>query len=82
MSKAIVVATITKNRRETLRVALDSYQGHDLLDVRVCVPLAAHAQTLTPTKAGVSVRLGLLPELIAALRQAEEKARELGLLDG
>lgn len=80
MGKPLVIATFAKNRKETLRVALDQYQGHNLLDVRAMVQLADHADTLTPTAKGVSLNVALIPELRAALAEAETKAREMGWL--
>lgn len=81
MTAPLIVATFPKNRRgEHVRVALENFRGHDLADIRVCVPLAEHAPTLTPTKTGLSVNVALLPELIAALQSAEVKAREIGML--
>lgn len=76
----VVVATLEKNARERLRISLDHWRGHDLVDLRVCVPLAEHDRTLVPTKAGVSVRVALLPELIESLQAAEVAARAQGLL--
>ncbi len=78
MSKALIVATFPKNQRETVRVALDQYQGHNLIDVRVMVPLAAHAAALTVTAKGISMNVALLPELRRALDDAEAQARKLG----
>jgi hypothetical protein len=82
MSAPTIVRELTKNRRETLRIALDRYQGVDLLDIRVCVDLTESSGIQTPTKKGVSVRVDLLPDLIEALCDAETRARELGLLRG
>jgi len=76
-----VIATFAKNSREILRVALDNYRGHDLVDLRVCAPLAEHADTLIPTKSGVSLRVHLLPELIRGLQAAELEARARGVLE-
>lgn len=79
MGKPVVeIARFAKNRNETLRIALDEWQGHRLLDVRVLVPLASHTDALTPTGKGVSINVALIPDLRAALDQAEAQARELG----
>ena len=67
-----------KNKRETLRIALDHYRGCDLVDVRVCVELTSVAGVLTPTAKGVALSIAKLPALIEALTAAEAKARELG----
>lgn len=80
MNAPIVISSFAKNGRETVRVALETFKGHDLVDIRVCVPLADHAATPIPTKAGLAVNVALLPELIAALEAARAKAQELGVL--
>ena len=74
-----LIATLRKNAAEEVRVSLDEFKGHDLISLRVwCDPYAGDARV--PTKRGLSVSVRLLPELIAALRQAEAEAREAGLL--
>ena len=78
--RPVVVALLAKNSRETVRVALDSYRGSALVDVRVCVELTATSGLLTPTGKGVSLAVAKLPELLAALTAAEAKVRELGLI--
>lgn len=78
--RLVVIATLEKNSRETVRVALDRYRGCDLVDVRVCVELTASSGVQTPTAKGVSLAVCRLPALVAALTAAEAKARELGLI--
>ena len=78
--KPLIIATLTKNARESVRVALDEFRGHNLLDLRVVVPLAAHAATLTPTGKGISVNVAMIPSLRAALADAEARAIVLGWL--
>jgi len=82
MSDPIVIASLLKNRRESLRIALDRYQGVDLVDLRVTVDISESSGIATPTKKGVTFRVEMLPDLIAALGQAETRARELGLIGG
>lgn len=81
MTEPIVIAVLPKNRREALRIALDHYRGTDLVDLRVVVELSETSGLATPTRKGLAVRVEMLPDLIAALAQAEAKARELGLLE-
>ncbi len=72
---------IEKNKAEELRVALKRYKGHDYVDIRTYVePYADEGQGRVPTKKGVTLALTKLPELIAALQQAESEARAAGLL--
>ena len=75
-----LIATIPKNKTEEIRVGLDEYKGHDLVSLRVWADPYAGAERV-PTKRGLSGSVRLLPELIAALQQAEAAAREAGLLD-
>ena len=73
------IATLRKNSTEEIRVGLDEYKGHDLISLRVWADPYAGDERV-PTKKGLSVNVRLLPELIAALREAEALAREAGLL--
>ena len=74
-----VVATFPKNARERVQVELTRYREHDLVDLRVYVDTGAD---WVPTPKGVALRVALLPELVAALTEAERQARAAGLLDG
>lgn len=82
MREPIIIAAFPKNRRETFRVALDQWQGVDLVDLRVTVDLTGTSGVQSPTKRGVSLNVALLPQLVAALQEAEARARELGLIGG
>lgn len=82
MTQPTVIAVLPKNRRESLRIALDQYQGSNLVDLRVVVELSETVGLATPTRKGVALRVEMLPDLIEALGKAEAKARELGLLGG
>ena len=75
-----IIAVLHKNRSERLRIALDEYQGHQLLDVRVVTQLSDATDLWSPTKKGVSINVTMLPALREALADAETKAHELGLL--
>lgn len=80
MSDEIIVAEIPKNTRETLRVGLSKFNGHDLINMRVW--FEAESGEHRPGKAGVALRVALLPELIAALQKTEAEAIHRGLLIG
>lgn len=73
------VATIRKNAREDLRVTLEKYRGHHLLNLRIWFDAGGGEQR--PGKQGVAIRLDLMPHLRQALAEAERKARKLGLLE-
>lgn len=74
---AEVVATIHKNANESIRVSVSQFHGHTLADVRVFAPVAG-MDCLCPTKKGVSVRVEMVDEVIAALHEAKARAAELG----
>jgi hypothetical protein len=76
-----VVGEFRKNARETLRVALVTWQDRDLLDVRLFVASADDPSLLMPTRKGLSMSPSLLPALRALISEAEEQARIRGWLE-
>ena len=74
------VATIATCDGE-VRVTLDRRLGVPIVDVRSFEPFTP-ARVKMATRKGISLSLSCLPALLEALADAEEKARELGLLDG
>ncbi|MEP6968406.1 MAG: PC4/YdbC family ssDNA-binding protein [Pseudomonadota bacterium] len=82
MTAPLIVANLRKDSRERVRVALDQWQGHDLLDIRVTAQLTEATDVWCPTKKGLSVNVAMIPALRLALADAEAQARKLGLLDG
>jgi hypothetical protein len=73
-----VIATIQKNAREELRIALTRFKEYDLISLRVWA--SGKDGDAVPTKAGFALRVALLPELRAAIEEAEREARAAGLL--
>lgn len=73
-----VIATIPKNRREELRVSLGEYRGHQLVSLRVW--FEAQDGTMRPGNSGVALKVEALPELVAAIIEAERVALATGLL--
>jgi hypothetical protein len=69
---------IKKNARETLRVELDEFKGHQLVAARLWFDDGSGE--LKPTPKGLTIKVELLPDLIAALAAAEAAARDAGLL--
>lgn len=65
------VAVIRKNSREELRITLEDFKGHRLISFRVWYE--AEDGDMRPGKQGLALRLGLLPELRAALVAAESR---------
>ena len=73
-------AVLRKNMTEEIRIELSEFRGHDLINIRVWTDPRDGGAERIPTKAGIACRIALLPELIAALQQAEAEARMRGLL--
>lgn len=82
MDEPYVIARLRKNAQEQIRVALDTYRDVRLVDLRVTVELSQVSGVQSPTKKGLSLRVEMLPELIAALQQAEAKAIDLDWIGG
>ena len=70
------IAEITKNANETLRVGISRFNEYDLVNLRVW--FKAKDGELRPGKAGVALRIHLVPDLIAALQGVEAEARRRG----
>lgn len=80
---ADAIAIIPKNSREEVRVALDEYQGAQLVDVRIFADYAAgDVDGRCPTKKGISLKVERLDDLIAGLASARAEAQRRGLLPG
>ena len=62
------IATIRKNTREELRVSVDTFQGYELLSLRIW--FEAEDGSMRPSKKGLALRMELLPELREALEAA------------
>jgi hypothetical protein len=58
--------TFAKNNSETVRVAPTSFQGHDLIDIRIYARNFSTGE-MGPTKKGISLNVDIVPELIDAL---------------
>jgi hypothetical protein len=80
LAEPIVIAEFWKNRRgESIRLALNTFKGRSILDLRTWFTDAADGR-LKPGK-GFAAEVRHLPRLAAAIAKAEAKARELGLID-
>ena len=80
LTEPVEIAKFWRNRKgEAVIVQLREFEGRILVDTRVNV--TDREGRLQPTKKGPSVAVRRLPELAAALAKAEQKARELGLID-
>jgi predicted Zn-dependent peptidase len=72
------VADVPKNAREVLRVELTTYNGHELVNLRVWY--GAGGDDMRPGKAGVALRVEKLPLLREAIDKAIAAAKAEGIL--
>ncbi len=64
-----MVATIPKNRTERVQVSLRTFEGHDLIDIRVFWTPDG-GKSWNPSKKGVSLNVQKLPVLLGCLHKA------------
>jgi hypothetical protein len=58
--------SLRKNAREELRISVDEFRGHRLLNLRVW--FVADDGSMRPGKQGIAVRVELAPDLAQAIR--------------
>jgi hypothetical protein len=75
----VIVAEWPRNRRETIRVSLDEYQGRTTIDCRAW--WHDGDGELKPGKAGLTLAVKHLPALAEAIGRALVRAQDLGLLN-
>jgi hypothetical protein len=73
-----VVAQFEKNATEVLRLSLTEFRGHQLIDARIYY--SDDEGQYRPTKKGVSLAVGLYPELKKALLALEKILLERKLM--
>jgi hypothetical protein len=61
------IAIIRKNKVEEVRVSIDEFHGHRLVNLRVWYN--ANNGEMRPGKQGLALRVDLLPELLDALKR-------------
>ena len=59
------LASFRKNAREEVRVSLDEFNGHELVNIRVWYQ--TESGQVRPGKQGLAMRLEQLPDLMEAL---------------
>jgi hypothetical protein len=72
MNAPTLIATVTKNNVEEVRVSLTTFNGFDLVDIRTFARLIGAGGEPLPTKRGICLGRDRLPALIQALIQAQE----------
>jgi len=65
-----ILASFPKNSLEEVRISLDNFNGHELLNIRVFYN--AGDRDMRPGKKGLAIRLEQLPELMLALAKVEQ----------
>ena len=73
-----LIASIEKNSRQILRVTLDDFKGHRLVNLLVWFKTAEG--DYCPGRHGVTLRINKLERLIAALMDAHAQANQVGWL--
>ena len=66
----VELASIPKNSREEIRISLDEFKGHQLVNLRVF--FKADDGEMRPSKKGLAFKASLLPDMLDALRKASE----------
>lgn len=79
MSGPDPIAVISKNSIDEIRVSWQEFKGHRYLDIRTYTELTGKPEKVA-TKRGITLRPDLLPELRAALEEAEALVRKAGLV--
>jgi hypothetical protein len=79
LPEPVEIAKFWKNRRhDAIVVSLSTYEGRNLVDVRMH---SMKEGRLVPTPKGVAMVVLRLPDLAKAVTKALAKAKELGLID-
>jgi hypothetical protein len=73
-----VIAQFEKNATEVLRISLTEFRGHQLIDARIYY--SDDEGQYRPTKKGVSLAVGLYPELKKAVLALEKILLERKLM--
>jgi hypothetical protein len=72
------LSTISKNKREEIRIGLDQFSGHDLFSARVF--FTTDDGNKLPGKSGIAFKIALLPEFARAVEAALAEAKKRGLV--
>lgn len=77
----MLIASLPKNSREEIRIELIEYKGHRLVGCRVWV--CKETGEYVATQKGITFKIGMLEELLGALKKAQEEIHRQGwLTDG
>ena len=76
----MLVGEIMKNKSEKIRVSLDNYKDHEIVNIRVF--FENETGELIPTKKGLSVSIGKIDDVIGLLQKAKIKIESKRIDDG
>lgn len=71
-----IVYEFRKNAKEIARVEFNNYHGRDIIGIRVYYNVDEDKPEWRPTKKGISLSVGLLPELKKAVDRAYQVWQE------
>jgi len=77
---AEIVHQFAKNATEEVRVSLTEYKGHKLVDLRIYYEPEDGSER-RPTKKGITIDVGLYPELKKAMIKVENELIKKNLLE-
>ena len=77
---AEILHQFAKNATEEVRVSLTEYKGHKLVDLRIYYEPEDGSER-RPTKKGITIDVGLYPELKKAMLRVENELIKKNLLE-
>jgi hypothetical protein len=75
-----VLHQFAKNATEEVRVSLSEYKGHKLIDLRIYYE-PEDGEDRRPTKKGITIDVGLYPELKKAMLMVEKELLKQNLVE-
>jgi hypothetical protein len=69
------VRVFKKNKFQEIRVGIREFKGNDLIDIRTWT-MTQGTNDMVPTAKGVSLNVGLLPELKESILEVEKVLKE------
>jgi hypothetical protein len=77
---SLVLHQFAKNATEEVRVSLTEYKGHKLIDLRIYYE-PEDGEERRPTKKGITIDVGLYPELKKAMLKIEKELLKQNLVE-
>ena len=73
------VAVFEKNKYQDVKVRISSYQGNDVIDIRIWTQ-PPQGSDKVPTGKGVNINVWLFPKLKEAIAKLEQDLKEANLI--